>query len=154
MMHLTLTCEMYGSWIVQHILNSLRMAIITCYLLSGSRVSFVCHFGSITLMLSGTPKSGVWSENNRVMLPKSRMEDTRVRNQITHNSRYSYTGLGLIHLNKVLTCHLSFLTLCISFHSIENSRWPTSDVRWIQWKWCTLCRMVSNRQRFPKASFC
>jgi hypothetical protein len=35
-MHLTLTCEMHGSWIVQCILDSLRMVIVACYLVSAS----------------------------------------------------------------------------------------------------------------------
>jgi hypothetical protein len=39
-MHLTLTCEMRDSWIVQHILDSLRMAIIVYYLVSAS---FIFH---------------------------------------------------------------------------------------------------------------
>jgi hypothetical protein len=56
------------------------------------------------------------------MLSNSRTEDTRARNEITHDDRYSYMGLGPILPNKVLTYHLSFLLLCISFHSIENGR--------------------------------
>jgi hypothetical protein len=39
MMHLTWTYEMRGSQIVQHILDSLRMATVACYL-----VSFLCVF--------------------------------------------------------------------------------------------------------------
>jgi hypothetical protein len=54
------------------------------------------------------------------MLPKLRTEDTRVRNYITHDDHYSYVGLGPILSNSILTCHLSSLMLCISFHIIEN----------------------------------
>jgi hypothetical protein len=41
-------------------------------------VSLVRGFDSATI-------SGVWSENNGVMLPKSQMEDTWAKNQITHD---------------------------------------------------------------------
>jgi hypothetical protein len=34
--------------------------------------------------------------------------------------------------NRVLTCHLSSLSLCIGFYSIENGRPPMGDVRRIQ----------------------
>jgi hypothetical protein len=46
------------------------MATIPCYLVSGSRVSFVRSFNSITLLFSDTPISDVLSENRGVMLPK------------------------------------------------------------------------------------
>jgi hypothetical protein len=52
-------------------------------------VSFVHDFGSVTLLFSDTPISGVWSENNGVMLPKSRMEDIQGRHQITRDNLYS-----------------------------------------------------------------
>jgi hypothetical protein len=35
------------------------------------------------------------------MLPKSRIEDTQDRQQITRNSRYSWVGLGHILPNRV-----------------------------------------------------
>jgi hypothetical protein len=59
MMHLTLTCEMCGSRIVQRILDSLRMTTVACYLVSGSRVSFIHDFSSVTLLFSSTLISGV-----------------------------------------------------------------------------------------------
>jgi hypothetical protein len=52
-------------------------------------VSFIRDFSSVTLLFSDTPISGVWSENNRVMLLKSRMKDTQGRHQITRDDRYS-----------------------------------------------------------------
>jgi hypothetical protein len=54
------------------------------------------------------------------MLPKSPTKDTRARNQIPHDDRYSYVGLGPILLNRILTYHLYSLMLYISFYSIEN----------------------------------
>jgi hypothetical protein len=45
--------------IVQRILDSLKMATVTCYLISGSRVSFARGFDSVTLLFSNTPVSGV-----------------------------------------------------------------------------------------------
>jgi hypothetical protein len=42
MMHLTLTCEMHGSLIVHHILDSLRMMTVACHL-----VSALCVFHSL-----------------------------------------------------------------------------------------------------------
>jgi hypothetical protein len=74
-MHLTWTCEMRGSWIVQHILDNLRMTTIVYFLMSVF-VSFIHDFGSITLLFSNTLISGVWSENSGVMLPKLWTEDT------------------------------------------------------------------------------
>jgi hypothetical protein len=65
------------------------MMIVACYLLSGSCVSLIHDFGIITMLFSGTLLSGVRSENNGVVLPKSRMKDIGVRNQITCDSRYS-----------------------------------------------------------------
>jgi hypothetical protein len=56
------------------------------------------------------------------MLSKSRTEDTHDRHQITRDSRYSYVCLGYILPNRVLTCHLSSLTSCIGFRSIEYGR--------------------------------
>jgi hypothetical protein len=56
------------------------------------------------------------------MLPKSRTEDTQDRHQITCDDRYSYVGLEHILPNRVLTYHLSSLTLCIGFCSIEYGR--------------------------------
>jgi hypothetical protein len=44
----------------------------------------------------------------------------------------TYVGLGHILSNRVLTCHLSSLTLYIDFYSIENGRRPTDDVQRIQ----------------------
>jgi hypothetical protein len=44
---------------VKHILDSLRIATIVCYLMSGSCVSFVRDFDSVTLLFSNTPISGV-----------------------------------------------------------------------------------------------
>jgi hypothetical protein len=85
-------------------------------------VSFVRDFGSVTLLLSVTSISGVWSKNNRVMLPKSQTKDTQGRHQITCDHRYSYVGLRHILPNRVLTSHLSSLTSYIAFHSIENVR--------------------------------
>jgi hypothetical protein len=57
---------------------------------SGSRVSSVRDFGSITLLFfEHTPDTGV-SENNRVMLLKSQIKDTREsENQTTRNGRHS-----------------------------------------------------------------
>jgi hypothetical protein len=52
--HLTLNCEMHGFRIVQHILDSLIMTIVVCYLVSRSRVSFILNFGNVTLLFSGT----------------------------------------------------------------------------------------------------
>jgi hypothetical protein len=52
-------------------------------------VSFAHDFGSITQLFSDTPISGVWLKNSGVMLPKSWMEDTKGRHQITRDSRYS-----------------------------------------------------------------
>jgi hypothetical protein len=57
--HLTLTCEMRGSRIVQRIFDSLRIATVACYLVSGSCVSFIHDFNSVTLLFSSTPISGV-----------------------------------------------------------------------------------------------
>jgi hypothetical protein len=45
-------------------------------------VSFIHDFGSVTL-------SGMWSENNRIMLLKLWTEDTQGRHQITHDGCYS-----------------------------------------------------------------
>jgi hypothetical protein len=58
-MHLTLTCEMCDFRIVHCILDSPRMAIFVCYLVSDSCVPFVRDFGSVTLLFYGTPISGV-----------------------------------------------------------------------------------------------
>jgi hypothetical protein len=52
-------------------------------------VSFIRDFDSVTLLFSDTLILGVWSENNRVLLPKSRMEDTQGRQQIKRDDRYS-----------------------------------------------------------------
>jgi hypothetical protein len=121
--HLIWTCEMHGSWIVQRILDILRMTTVVCYLMFVCVcVSFVRDFGSVTLLLSVTSILGVWSKNNRVMLPKSRTKDTQGRHQITCDHRYSYVGLRHILPNRVLTSHLSSLTSYIAFHSIENVR--------------------------------
>jgi hypothetical protein len=57
-MHLTLTCEMRGSRIVQRILDSMRMSIIVFYLVSVF-VSFIHDFGSVTLLFSDTSISDV-----------------------------------------------------------------------------------------------
>jgi hypothetical protein len=54
-----ITCEMRCSRIFQHILDSLRMVTVACYLVSGSCVSFIRDFGSITMLFSGTLISGV-----------------------------------------------------------------------------------------------
>jgi hypothetical protein len=58
-MHLTLNCEMCDSRIFQRILDSLRMVIVACYLMSVSCVSFIHDFNSVTLLFSGTPISSV-----------------------------------------------------------------------------------------------
>jgi hypothetical protein len=50
------------------------------------------------------------------------MKDTQDRHQITHDSRYSYVGLGHILPNRILNYHLSSLTSCIGFCSIEYDR--------------------------------
>jgi hypothetical protein len=120
-MHLTWTCEMCGPWIVHRILHSLRMATVACYLLwdvwslncpsyftqpeNGNLclcVSSICNFVSVNMLFSDTPISGVWSENNGVMLPKSRLEDTHTR-QTPNNMRRSLFlgGLGHILPNRV-----------------------------------------------------
>jgi hypothetical protein len=65
------------------------MMTIACYLVSGSCVSFVHDFGSVTLLFSDTSILGVWLENSGVMLLKSRIEDAHARNQITYDSCYS-----------------------------------------------------------------
>jgi hypothetical protein len=52
-------------------------------------VSFIHDFSSVTLLFSDTPILSVWSVNSGVMLPKSRMEDTQGRDQITRDDRYS-----------------------------------------------------------------
>jgi hypothetical protein len=49
----------------QHVLSSY----------ASSCISFICGFGSVTPLFSITPILGVWSENNGVMLPKSRTKD-------------------------------------------------------------------------------
>jgi hypothetical protein len=85
-------------------------------------VSFIHDFGSVTLIFSDTSISTVWSENSGVMLSKLRSEDTQGRHQITHDGCYSYVGLGHILPNRVLTSHLSSLTSCIAFRSIEYDR--------------------------------
>jgi hypothetical protein len=59
MMHLTLTCEMRGSFIVQRILDNLRIMTIACYLVSGTHISFFLDFGIVTLLFSGTSILGV-----------------------------------------------------------------------------------------------
>jgi hypothetical protein len=53
-MHLTLTCEIRDSQIIQHVLDSLRIATVTCYLVSDSRVFFFHDFSSVTLLFSDT----------------------------------------------------------------------------------------------------
>jgi hypothetical protein len=73
-------------------------------------VSSIRYFGSVTLLFSDTLMSDVWSENSRVMLPKSWTDDTQDRHQIIRNGCYSYVGLGHILPNRVLTCLLSSLT--------------------------------------------
>jgi hypothetical protein len=74
--HLILTYEMRSFLNVQHILDVLRMATVTCYPVSGSHVSFAQDFGSVTLLIFGIPVSGVSSKNNGVMLPRSQMKET------------------------------------------------------------------------------
>jgi hypothetical protein len=46
------------------------MMTVVCYLV-GDSCTFVRGFDGITLLFSDTPVSGVCSENNGVMLPKS-----------------------------------------------------------------------------------
>jgi hypothetical protein len=58
-MHLTLTCEIRDSRIVQRILYNLRMMIVACYLIFGSCVSFIRDLGNVTLLFTGTLISGV-----------------------------------------------------------------------------------------------
>jgi hypothetical protein len=49
-------------------------------------------------------------------------------------------------------CHISFL-ICIGLFSIENDRWPNSDVQWIQWqRWHYW--IVLDHQGFPETTFC
>jgi hypothetical protein len=115
------------------VLDSLRMATTTCYLVTlalvylSSMVSAACDRRTMVL--------GVWSENNGVMLPKSWTEDTWARNKITCDGRHSWVGLGPIHPNRIYPCSLSFLTLCFRLFSIKNGRWTTGNVWRIQWHW-------------------
>jgi hypothetical protein len=48
------------------------MTAVACYLV-GDSCTFVRDFDIIILLFSGTPLTGVCSENSGVMLPKSRM---------------------------------------------------------------------------------
>jgi hypothetical protein len=63
-----------------------------------------------------------------VMLSKSRMEDTQGGHHLTRDDQYSLVGLGHILPNRVLTCQLSSLSLCINFHSIKNGRRQMDDL--------------------------
>jgi hypothetical protein len=58
-LHLILTCEICHSRIGQCILDSLRMVIVACYLVSGSSVSFVHDFSSVIVLFSSTLISGM-----------------------------------------------------------------------------------------------
>jgi hypothetical protein len=54
-MHLTLSCEVHRSRIIQRILDSLRMVTSVLSNYTDSCVSFVYGFSSITPLFSGTP---------------------------------------------------------------------------------------------------
>jgi hypothetical protein len=92
------------SGMVQRILDSPRMVAVVCYLV-GDSCMIVHGFDSITLLFSDAPVSGVCSKNSGVMLPKSRMKCTRVKDQITHNCHHSWVGLEHILPNRVSHCH-------------------------------------------------
>jgi hypothetical protein len=62
-------------------------------MLFGRRLMYVCGFDGIILLFSDAPVSGVCLENNGVMLPKSQMKRTRVKDQITRNCCHSWVGL-------------------------------------------------------------
>jgi hypothetical protein len=80
------------------------MMAVVCYLV-GDSCAFIRGFDSITMLFSDAPVSGMCSENSGVMLPKSRMKHTRVKDQITRNYRHSWVGLGHILPNRVSHCH-------------------------------------------------
>jgi hypothetical protein len=75
------------------------MTAVACYLV-GDSCTFVRDFDIIILLFSGTPLTGVCSENSGVMLPKSRAKCTRC-DQITCNFFHSWVGLGPILPNRV-----------------------------------------------------
>jgi hypothetical protein len=80
------------------------MVAVVCYLV-GDSCTFIHGFDGIILLFSDAPVLGVCSENNGVMLLKSRMKRTRVKDQITCNCRYSWVGLGHILPNRVSHYH-------------------------------------------------
>jgi hypothetical protein len=79
--------------------------VAAVYYLVGDSCMFICGFNGITLLFSDAPFSGVCSENSGVMLLKSQMKRTRVKDQITHNCHHSWVGLGHILPNRVSHCH-------------------------------------------------
>jgi hypothetical protein len=79
--------------------------VVVVYYLVGDSCTFVRGFIGITLLFSDAPVSGVCSENNEVMLPKSGTKLTRVKDQITRNCHHSCVGLGHILPNMVSHCH-------------------------------------------------
>jgi hypothetical protein len=80
------------------------MVAVVCYLV-GDSCTFVHGFDGITLLFSNAPVFGVCLENSGVMLPKSQMKCTRVKDQITHNCHHSWVRLGHILPNRVSHCH-------------------------------------------------
>jgi hypothetical protein len=80
------------------------MVAVVCYLVDNS-CTFIHDFYGITLLFSDAPVLGMCSQNNGVMLPKSRTKRTRVKDQITCNCHHSWVGLGHILSNRVSHCH-------------------------------------------------
>jgi hypothetical protein len=62
------------------------------------------------------------------MLPKSRMDDTQGRNQITCDSHHSRVGLGPIHPNRGYI-HLSYIPQ--GFHRLTNEFKLNLSVSWV-----------------------
>jgi hypothetical protein len=100
MMHLTLTCELRGSWILQRILDSLRMMKVACYLVFVSctfrlwfrqRNSIILWHTGINRLIAEQRGYGVKIMNRRYMR----------QNQITCNGCHSWVGLGPIYPNRV-----------------------------------------------------
>jgi hypothetical protein len=72
------------------------MVVVLCSLVL-THVSFVRNFDSITSLVSDRMPGIIVTENNGVTLSKSRMEGTRVRNQIcTQRSPFSGCPNGTI----------------------------------------------------------
>jgi hypothetical protein len=74
------------------------MVEVVCYL-AGDSCTFIRGFDGITLLFSDASVSGVCSDNNRIMLPKSRIKRTRVKDQITRNWQGRTYGMsnGLVN---------------------------------------------------------